>query len=47
MIGISGMAVVNEGGMTGMEGWIGGKVTAIVEGVSGGYEKFVGPAPRS
>ena len=41
------MAVVNEGGMTGAGGWIGGRVTVTVEGVLGGYEKFVGPAPRS
>ena len=50
MIGISGMAVANEGGMTGVEGWmVAGKVIVIVEGMSvvGGYEKFVGPEPRS
>ena len=44
------MAVVNEGGMTGADGWIvAGRVIVTVEGVSvgSGYEKFVGPAPRS
>ena len=48
------MAVVNEDGMTGADGWgsgaavaDGGKVIVTVEGVSGGYEKFVGLAPRS
>ena len=40
--------------MTGAGGWGsgaavagGGMVTVTVEGVSGGYEKFVGLAPRS
>ena len=50
MIGISGMAVANEGGMTGVEGWtVTGKVIVTAEGVlvEGGYEKFVGPEPRS
>jgi len=44
------MAVANEGSMTGVDGWtVAGKVIVIVEGVSvmGGYEKFVGPEPRS
>ena len=48
------MAVVNEDRMTGADGWGsgavvagGGKVIVTVEGVSGGYEKFVGLAPRS
>ena len=48
------MAVVNEDGMTGADGWGsgaavagGGKVIVTVEGVSGGYEIFVGLAPRS
>ena len=48
------MAVVNEDGMTGADGWGsgtvvtgGGKVIVTVEGVPGGYEKFVGLAPRS
>ena len=48
------MAVVNEDGMTGADGWGGGaavagggKVIVTVEGVSGGYENFVGLAPRS
>ena len=47
------MAVANKDGMTGTDNWrgsiagaVGGKVTVIVEGVSGGYEKFVGLAPR-
>jgi len=50
VIGISGMAVVNEGSMTGAEGWmVASKVIVTVEGVlvEGGYEKFVGPEPRS
>ena len=49
MIGISGMVVANEGGMTGAEGWtVAGKVIVTAEGVlvEGGYEKFVGPEPR-
>ena len=48
------MAVVNEDGMTGADGWGsgaavvgGGKVIVTVEGVADGYEKFVGLAPRS
>ena len=48
------MAVVNEDGMTGVDGWgsgtavaDGGNVIVTVEGVSGGYENFVGLAPRS
>ena len=48
------MAVVNEDGMTGADSWGsgtavagGGNVIVTVEGVSGGYEKFVGPVPRS
>ena len=48
------MVVVNEDGMTGADGWGsgatvvgGGKFIVTVEGVSGGYEKFVGLAPRS
>ena len=47
------MAVINEDGMTGAGGWgsgaavaDGGKVIVTVEGVPGGYEKFVGLAPR-
>ena len=38
VIGISGMAVVNEGGIMGAEGWT-GKVIVTAEGVSvgGGY----------
>ena len=47
------MAVINEDGMTGADGWgsgpavaSGGKVIVTVEGVSGGYEKFVGLVPR-
>jgi len=50
MIGISGMAVANEGSMTGVDGWtVAGKVIVTAGGVSvvGGYEKFVGPEPRS
>jgi len=50
MIGISGMVVVNEVGMTGADGWtVAGKVIVTVEGVSveGGYKKFVGPEHRS
>jgi len=50
MIGISGMAVANEGGMTGAEGWtFTGKVIVTEKGrlVGGGCEKFVGPEPRS
>ena len=48
------MAVVNEDGMTGADGWGsgaavvgGGKVIVTVEGVADGYENFVGLAPRS
>ena len=48
------MAVVNEDGITGADGWGsgvavvgGGKVIVTVEGVADGYEKFVGLAPRS
>ena len=48
------MAVVNEDGMTGADGWGsgaavvgGGRVIVTVEGVADGYEKFVGLAPRS
>ena len=48
------MAVANEDGMTGAGGWGsgaavagGGRVIVTVEGVSGGYENFVGLAPRS
>ena len=48
------MAVANEDGMTGADGWGsgiavagGGNVIVTAEGVSGGYEKFVGLAPRS
>ena len=48
------MAVVNEDGMIGTDGWGsgavvagGGKVIVTVEGVADGYEKFVGLAPRS
>jgi len=50
VIGISGMAVANEVGMMGAGGWmVTGKVIVTAEGVSveGGYEKFVGPEPRS
>jgi len=48
MIGISGMAVVNEGGMTGAVGWtFAGRVIVTEEGVgmTGGYKKFVDPGP--
>ena len=48
------MAVINEDGMTGVDGWGSGaavaggsKVIVTVEGVLGGYEKFVGLVPRS
>ena len=41
------MVVVNEGGITGTGGWVAGRVTVTVEGILGGYEKFVGPVPRS
>ena len=48
------MVVVNEDGMTGADGWGsgtavagGGNVIVTTEGVSSGYEKFVGLAPRS
>jgi len=44
------MAVANEGGMIGADGWMAaGRVIVTVEGllVDGGYEKFVGPVPRS
>ena len=44
------MAVANEGSITGTDGWtVAGKVIVTVEGVSveSGYEKFVGPEPRS
>ena len=48
------MAVINKDRMTGADDWGsgaaavgGGKVIVTVEGVSGGYEKFVGLAPRS
>jgi len=49
MIGISGMAVVNEDGMTGMDGWTAGTVIVMAEGVrvTRGYKNFVGPKPRS
>jgi len=50
MIGISGMAVVNEDRTIGTDGWtVAGRVIVTVEGLSvdGRYEKFVGPAPRS
>jgi len=50
MIGISGMAVVNEGSMTGAVGWtFVGRVIVTEEGVgmTGGYKKFVDPGPRS
>jgi len=50
VIGISGMAVANKGGMIGVDGWtVAGKVIVTVEGVSveGGCENFVGPEPRS
>ena len=48
------MAVINKDGMTGADRWgsgtvvaSGGKVIVTVEGVSGGYENFVGLTPRS
>ena len=50
VIGISGMAVANEGGMTGAVGWtFVGRVIVTAEGVgiTGGYEKFVDPGPGS
>ena len=50
VIGISGMAVVNEGGMTGAVGWtFAGRVIITEEGVgmTGGYKKFVDPGPGS
>jgi len=50
VIRISGMVVVNEDGMTGADGWTGwvaGKMIVVEDGVAGGYEKFVGPEPRS
>jgi len=50
MIRISGMAVVNEGGMTGAVGWMfAGRVIVTEEGVgmTGGYKKFVDPGPGS
>jgi len=50
VIRISGMAVINEDGMIGVDdwtGWVVGKVIVTEEGVVGGYEKFVGPEPRS
>jgi len=50
MIRISGMAVVNEGGMTGAVGWtFAGRVIVTEEGVgmTGGYKKFVDPGPGS
>jgi len=50
VIRISGMAVVNEGGMTGMVDWsLAGRVIVIEEGVGmmGGYENFVDPGPGS
>ena len=40
------MAVVNKDGISGAAVAGGGKVIVTVEGVSGGYEKFVGLAPR-
>jgi len=50
VIGISGMAVANEGGITGAVGWtFVGRVIVTVEGVgmTGGYRKFVDPGPGS
>jgi len=50
VIGISGMVVVNEDGMTGAGGWmVAGKVIVTAEGVGmmGGYRKFVDPGPGS
>jgi len=50
VIGISGMAVANEGGMIGAVGWtFAGKVIVTVEGVgmTGGYKKFVDLGPGS
>jgi len=44
------MAVANEDGMTGAVGWtFAGRVIVTEEGVgiTGGYEKFVDPGPRS
>ena len=45
-----GMAVVNEGGMTGAVGWtFAGRVIVTEKGVgmTGGYKKFVDPGPGS
>jgi len=50
VIGISGMAVANEGGMMGVVGWMFvGRVIVTVEGVgiTGGYRKFVDLGPGS
>ena len=49
MIRISGMAVVNEGGMTGAVGWTFAGRVIVTEGVgmTGGYKKFVDPGPGS
>jgi len=50
VIGISGMAVVNEGGMTGAVGWtFAGRVIVTEEGVgmTGGYKNFVDLGPGS
>ena len=50
VIGISGMAVVNEGSMTGAVGWtFAGRVIVTEEGVgiTGGYKNFVDPGPGS
>jgi len=50
VIGISGMAVVNEGGTIGAVGWtFAGRVIVTEEGVGimGGYKNFVDPGPGS
>ena len=48
VIGISGMAVVNEDGMIGVVGWMStgrGMVAGEGSGMAGGCEKFVVPGP--
>jgi len=50
VIGISGMAVANEGGMTGAVGWTFASRVIVTEGgvgITGGYKKFVDPGPGS
>ena len=36
MIGISGIAVINKDGMTGVDGWVAGRVMVMEGGVAGG-----------